>query len=92
MLISKLPTKSVILYLIPTPLIVPVVVWDPVKAKVDPSKVKFASASNSVVVEPIVTSSLAVALFIAETAPEEASSHAGAVPAPVDVRTWPSVP
>ena len=28
-----------------------------------PSKVKFASASNSVVVEPTVTSSLAVALF-----------------------------
>ena len=35
------------------------------QVKAEPVKVKFASASNSVVVPPIVTSSLAVALFTA---------------------------
>ena len=39
------------------------------QVKAEPVKVKFASASNSVVVEPTVTNSLAVALLIAVTVP-----------------------
>ena len=53
----------------------------------EPVKVKLASASNSVVVEPIVTSSFVVALFIDVTDPPEASSHATAAPAPPEVNT-----
>ena len=43
----------------------------PVTARVLPLKVKFASASNSVVVEPTVTNSFAVALLSAVTARDE---------------------
>ena len=45
------------------------IVASPVTANVDPSNVRLASASSSVVVEPTVTSSLAVALLSAVTAP-----------------------
>ena len=41
----------------------------PVTVRVVPSNVKFASASSSVVVAPIVTNSLAVALLSAVIAP-----------------------
>ena len=63
------------------------VVIVPMQVKAEPVKVKFASASNSVVVEPIVVNSLAVALLIAVTVPAEASSHATAAPAPPEVKT-----
>ena len=53
-----------------SPVDVFVIVCAPVTASVEPSNVRLASASSSVVVEPIVTSSLAVALFNAVTAPE----------------------
>ena len=43
----------------------------PLTARVLPSKVRFASASSSVVVEPTVTSSFAVAPFSAVTARDE---------------------
>ena len=43
----------------------------PLTARVLPSKVRFASASSSVVVEPTVTSSFAVALLSAVTARDE---------------------
>jgi len=61
----------------------------PLTPNVVPSKVRFASASNSVVVEPTVTNSFAVALFNAVTA---GASKAGGDPAPVDVKTCPSEP
>ena len=57
-----------------------------IQVKAEPVKVKFASASSSVVVEPMVTSSLAVALLIAVTEPVT-SSHATAAFAPPEVNT-----
>ena len=59
----------------------------PIQVSAEPVKVKFASASNSVVVDPIVTSSLFVALFNAVIVVPPASSHATAAPAPPEVKT-----
>ena len=58
----------------------------------DPVKVKLASASSSVVVEPTVTSSFTVALLSAVTASDDAVSKTISCPAPADVRICPSVP
>ena len=56
----------------------------PATSKLLPSKVRFASASNWVVVEATVTNSFAVALLIVAP-PAGTSSKAGGDPAPVDV-------
>ena len=47
----------------------------PISRSPEPSKVRLASASSSVVVEPTVTNSFAVALFSAVTAPDAAAAH-----------------